>query len=55
MSGYTGNTDNVVVVPGMVYPDYTNMDYADDTAAAAGGVVLGEVYHNAGAVRIRIA
>lgn len=55
MSGYTGNTDNVVVVPGMVYPDYTNMDYADDTAAAAGGVVLGEVYHNSGAVRIRIA
>ena len=55
VDNYTANKSNVVVVPGMVYPDYTNMDYADDTAAAAGGVVLGEVYHNSGAVRIRIA
>lgn len=29
-------------------------DYADDTAAAAGGVALGQLYHNAGAVRIRV-
>jgi hypothetical protein len=30
-------------------------DYADDTAAAAGGVPVGGVYHNAGALRIRLA
>lgn len=29
-------------------------DYADDTAAAAGGIPIGGIYHNAGAIRIRI-
>jgi hypothetical protein len=29
-------------------------DYANDTAAAAGGVPIGGIYHNAGAIRIRI-
>lgn len=29
-------------------------NYADDTAAAAGGVPIGGVYHNAGAIRIRL-
>ena len=35
--------------------NYASINYADDTAAAAGGVPLGGVYHNAGALRIRIA
>jgi len=34
--------------------NYASLNFADDTAAAAGGVVLGQVYHNAGALRIRI-
>jgi hypothetical protein len=29
-------------------------NYADDTAAAAGGIPIGGMYHNAGAIRIRI-
>ena len=29
-------------------------NYADDTAAAAGGVPIGGVYHNAGALRLRL-
>jgi hypothetical protein len=29
-------------------------DAADDTAAAAAGVVVGQIYHNSGAVRIRL-
>jgi hypothetical protein len=29
-------------------------NYADDTAAAAGGVPVGGIYHNAGAIRIRL-
>ena len=29
-------------------------NFADDTAAAAGGVPVGALYHNAGNVRIRI-
>lgn len=28
-------------------------DYADDTAAAAGGIAIGRLYHTAGAVKIR--
>jgi hypothetical protein len=34
--------------------NYASLNYADDTAAAAGGVALGGVYHNSGALRIRI-
>lgn len=30
-------------------------NYADDTAAAAGGVPVGGVYHDAGALRVRLA
>ena len=29
-------------------------DYANDTAAQAGGVPIGGIYHNAGAIRIRL-
>jgi hypothetical protein len=29
-------------------------NFADDTAAAAGGIPIGGMYHNAGAVRIRL-
>jgi hypothetical protein len=29
-------------------------NYVDDTAAAAGGIPIGGMYHNAGAIRIRI-
>ena len=29
-------------------------DYANDTAAQAGGIPIGGIYHNAGAIRIRI-
>jgi len=38
----------------LVLTNYAALDFADDTAAAAGGVVLGQVYHNLGALRIRI-
>jgi len=31
-----------------------NAIVADDTAAAAGGVVLGQIYHTSGAMKIRI-
>lgn len=32
----------------------TALNFANDTAAAAGGVQVGELYHNAGAVRVRL-
>jgi len=31
-----------------------NFNFADDTAAAAGGIPVGGLYHNAGVVRIRL-
>jgi hypothetical protein len=53
-SGRTATTSGATFVENLVVFNYANLDYADDTAAAAGGVVLGQVYHNAGAMRIRV-
>ena len=53
-SGRTATTSNATFVENLVIFNYTNLNYADDTAAAAGGVVLGQVYHNSGALRIRV-
>jgi len=53
-SGRTATTNDATFVENLVVFNYSNLNYADDTAAAAGGVVLGQVYHNAGALRIRI-
>jgi hypothetical protein len=53
-SGRTATTSQATFVENLVVFNYSNLNYADDTAAAAGGVVLGQVYHNAGALRIRI-
>jgi hypothetical protein len=61
LSGFTSPTednttyvDNFQVINKVVLRDYTNLDYADDTAAAAGGIALGGVYHTSGALKIRI-
>ena len=35
--------------------NYANLNYADNAAAAAGGVPLGGVYHTDGALKIRVA
>jgi hypothetical protein len=53
-SGRTATTDNATFVENLVVFNYANLNFADDTAAAAGGVVLGQIYHNAGALRVRI-
>lgn len=38
----------------LLFKDLELKDFADDTAAAAGGVKLYDFYHTAGAVKIRI-
>ena len=43
-----------VVVPKLRTTQYASLNFSGDTAAAAGGVQLGEFYHDNGAVRIRI-
>jgi len=54
-SSLSSNYDNEVQVPNLTIANYASLNYADDTAAAAGGISLGQVYHNAGALRVRIA
>lgn len=47
----TGNGAEVMTV---VLRNYANLDFANDAAAAAGGVPLGGIYHTLGAARVRI-
>jgi hypothetical protein len=46
--------DNEVVMPNVRITNYASLNFSGDTAAAAGGVQLGQLYHDNGAVRIRI-
>ena len=50
----TATTSGATFVENLVVFNYAALNFADDTAAAAGGVVLGQVYHDLGALRIRI-
>ena len=53
-NGITGDNPNTTYVPQLVMTEYASLDFADDGAAALGGVVLGGLYHNAGALRVRV-
>ena len=53
-SGLTTSYDEEVLVPNLTIANYSSLNFSGDTAAAAGGVVLGQVYHDNGALRIRI-
>jgi hypothetical protein len=44
-----GGTSGTLIISG-----YSVLNFSDDPSAATGGVPLGGVYHNAGALRIRI-
>ena len=41
-------------IPRIILPSVVGFNFADDTAAAAGGIPVGGLYHNAGALRIRL-
>ncbi len=47
------NRAGVAQEPRIVMPSVVAFDYADDVAAAAAGIPIGGIYHNAGALRIR--
>jgi hypothetical protein len=56
---YSGNiltlNSPIVDVPAIFkISDYSALNFTDDTGASAGGVPTGGIYHNAGAVRIRL-
>ena len=53
-SSQTTSYDDEVLVPNLTISNYASLNYADDVSAAAGGIVLGQVYHNNGDLRIRI-
>ena len=53
-SGVVAETMNTTTVAFFQIANYGSMNYADDTAAATGGIPLGGVYHTAGALKIRI-
>ena len=53
-SNYTTYVETLEAFDGIVMTDYANLNFSGDTAAAAGGVPLGGLYHDAGAMRIRI-
>ena len=53
-SGRTATTDSATFVENLVVFNYAALNFVDDTAAAAGGVVLGQVYHTGGVLKIRI-
>jgi hypothetical protein len=58
LSGFTISGDAFkstgFAINGAGVPTFTLGNYADDVAAAAGGVAIGQLYHNAGAVRVRL-
>ena len=53
--GVTAATANTVTIKKLQMLDYATLDFADDAAAATGGIPLGGVYHTSGALKIRVA
>lgn len=53
-SGRTADTQFCTFVENLKIFNYTNLDFVDDAAAAAGGVVLGQIYHTSGTLKVRI-
>ena len=53
-SGLTSNYNSEVQVPNLTIANYASLNFSGDTAAAAAGIVLGQVYHDNGALRVRI-
>ena len=51
----TASTPSTVTMKRLQLLDYASLNYADDTAAATGGIPLGGVYHTNGAMKIRVA
>jgi len=54
LNNFTATKDDMVYLPALTLVDYASYNFADDSAAATGGVELGGIYHNAGALRVRI-
>lgn len=53
-TGVTAATANTLSTKKLQLTDSVSMNYADDTAAAAGGVPVGGIYHTSGTLKIRL-
>lgn len=53
-NGVTAAIADGVTVKNFVIANHANLDFPDDTTAAAGGVPVGGVYHTSGAIKIRL-
>ena len=53
-SNVTAATANTTTTKRLQLVDYASFDFPNDTAAAAGGIPLGGIYHDTGSLRIRI-
>jgi serine acetyltransferase len=54
MTNYSPTTNDAAFAMNYVMTNYASLNFPDDTAAAAGGVVLGQMYHTGGVMKIRI-
>ena len=52
--GLTGSTEDTLTVHKLQMADYETLSFANDTAAAQGGIPLGGLYHTGGILKIRI-
>ena len=52
-SGVTASVANYTTTKNLQLTNYAALNFANDTEAAGGGVPLGGIYHNLGALRIR--
>ena len=54
LKGWDTNEYGVVLPAGVLITGLPGRNYANDAAAGIGGVPIGGLYHNAGAVRVRL-
>ena len=54
MNNYTPTRNDATFAMAYVMTNYAALDFANDGAAATGGVVLGQMYHHNGDMKIRI-
>jgi hypothetical protein len=55
LNNYSPTRNDAAFAMAYVMTNYASYDFADDAAAATGGVVLGQMYHTSGAMKIRVA
>jgi hypothetical protein len=53
LSGHTADVDNCTYVENLKLVNYALLNFPDDATAALNGVVLGQIYHTSGVLKVR--